>query len=103
MLAMGFLLKFLKCRKPTVTDEENGKDLGTEEGAMVFEYVSNRNLQEKLHGNKIELLPWKTCMSIAFQLAEAIEYLHNKCTLRISIDGGVTKDEANNDRLAGVH
>ncbi|KAE8694298.1 putative receptor-like protein kinase [Hibiscus syriacus] len=54
-----------------------------EEGAMVFEYVPNGNLQEKLHGNGKELLPWKTRISIAFQLAEAIEYLHDKCSLQI--------------------
>ncbi|KAE8662719.1 putative receptor-like protein kinase [Hibiscus syriacus] len=54
-----------------------------EEGATVLEYVPNGNLQEKLHGNGRELLPWKTRMSIAFQLAEAIEYLHDKCSLQI--------------------
>ncbi|KAL4353410.1 hypothetical protein GQ457_06G038370 [Hibiscus cannabinus] len=54
-----------------------------EEGAMVFEYVPNGNLQEKLHGNGRELLSWKTRMSIAFQLAEAIEYLHDECSLHI--------------------
>ncbi|XP_039062493.1 probable receptor-like protein kinase At4g10390 [Hibiscus syriacus] len=54
-----------------------------EEGAMVFEYVSNGNLQEKLHGDERESLPWKTRLSIAFQLAEAIEFLHDKCSLQI--------------------
>ncbi|GMJ10920.1 hypothetical protein like AT1G33260 [Hibiscus trionum] len=54
-----------------------------EEGAMVFEYVQKGNLQEKLHGNGRELLPWKIRMNIAFQLAEAIEYLHDKCSLQI--------------------
>ncbi|KAE8710721.1 putative receptor-like protein kinase [Hibiscus syriacus] len=49
-----------------------------DEGAMVFEYVPNGNLQEKLH-----LLSWKTRTAIAFQLAQAIEYLHEKCTLQI--------------------
>ncbi|KAK8583566.1 hypothetical protein V6N12_067833 [Hibiscus sabdariffa] len=52
-----------------------------EEGAMVFEYVSNGNLQEKLHES--EVLPWKTRTAIAFQLAQAIEYLHEKCSLQI--------------------
>ncbi|KAK8511987.1 hypothetical protein V6N13_073811 [Hibiscus sabdariffa] len=52
-----------------------------EEGAMVFEYVSNGNLQEKLHES--EVLSWKTRTAIAFQLAQAIEYLHEKCTLQI--------------------
>lgn len=54
-----------------------------EEGAMVFEYVPNGNLQEKLHEMEREVLPWKTRTAIAFQLAQAIEYLHEKCTLQI--------------------
>ncbi|XP_022738932.1 probable receptor-like protein kinase At4g10390 [Durio zibethinus] len=54
-----------------------------EEGAMVFEYVPNGNLQEKLHKREREVLPWKTRTAIAFQLAQAIEYLHEKCTLQI--------------------
>ncbi|OMO86796.1 hypothetical protein COLO4_20926 [Corchorus olitorius] len=55
-----------------------------EEGAMVFEYVPNGNLQEKLHGTESEaVLPWKTRTAIAYQLAQAIEYLHEKCTLQI--------------------
>ncbi|KAA3475925.1 putative receptor-like protein kinase [Gossypium australe] len=54
-----------------------------EEGAIVFEYISNGNLQEKLHGNEKNLLPWKTRTAIAFQLTAAIEYLHEKCSLQI--------------------
>ncbi|MBA0763237.1 hypothetical protein Gotri_012723 [Gossypium trilobum] len=54
-----------------------------EEGAMVFEYAPNGNLQEKLHEREKEVLSWKTRTSIAFQLAQAIEYLHEKCTLQI--------------------
>ncbi|XWS48686.1 hypothetical protein CRYUN_Cryun13aG0097600 [Craigia yunnanensis] len=54
-----------------------------EEGALVFEYVPNGNLQEKLHEREREVLPWKTRTAIAFQLAQAIEYLHEKCTLQI--------------------
>ncbi|GMI76534.1 hypothetical protein like AT1G33260 [Hibiscus trionum] len=53
-----------------------------EEGAMVFEYVPNGNLQEKLHEREV-VLSWKTRTAIAFQLAQAIEYLHEKCTLQI--------------------
>ncbi|MBA0796104.1 hypothetical protein Gohar_006902 [Gossypium harknessii] len=54
-----------------------------EEGAMVFEYAPNGNLQEKLHEREKEVISWKTRTSIAFQLAQAIEYLHEKCTLQI--------------------
>ncbi|KAI3453284.1 hypothetical protein Pfo_009947 [Paulownia fortunei] len=53
-----------------------------EEGALILEYVPNGNLQEKLHGSNT-LLPWKRRMAIAFQLAQAIAYLHDKCSLQI--------------------
>ncbi|GLU17662.1 hypothetical protein SLE2022_340190 [Rubroshorea leprosula] len=53
-----------------------------EEGAMVFEYVPSGNLQEKLHDSE-SVLPWSRRTVIAFQLAQAIEYLHEKCTLQI--------------------
>ncbi|XP_059662074.1 probable receptor-like protein kinase At4g10390 [Cornus florida] len=54
-----------------------------EEGVLVFEYVSNGSLQEKLHGGNGSVLSWKTRMAIAFQLAQAIEYLHEQCDLQI--------------------
>ncbi|KAM5571454.1 putative receptor-like protein kinase [Rosa sericea] len=54
-----------------------------EEGALVFEYVANGNLQEKLHGEEQSVLPWKNRMLIAYQIAQAIEYLHEKCDLQI--------------------
>lgn len=57
---------------------------------LVFEYVPNGTLQEMLHGStsiataaKALVLPWKSRMAIAFQLAQAIEYLHEKCSLHI--------------------
>lgn len=55
-----------------------------DEGMLVFEYVPNGTLQEKLHctdGRKS--LSWSNRMAIAFQLAKAIEYLHDKCSLPI--------------------
>ncbi|KGN49948.1 probable receptor-like protein kinase At1g33260 [Cucumis sativus] len=55
-----------------------------DEGALVFEYVPNGNLQEKLHRRPAaSVLPWKIRLLIAFQLAQAIEYLHEKCSLQI--------------------
>ncbi|XP_009762542.1 probable receptor-like protein kinase At1g33260 [Nicotiana sylvestris] len=54
-----------------------------EEGMLVFEYISNGTLQEKLHGTDARKMSWKNRMAIAFQLAKAIEYLHDKCTLPI--------------------
>ncbi|KAJ8532300.1 hypothetical protein K7X08_012223 [Anisodus acutangulus] len=54
------------------------------EGMLLFEYVPNGTLQEKLHGvHSKKLLSWKNRMAIAFQLAKAIEYLHDKCPLPI--------------------
>ncbi|XP_049415093.1 probable receptor-like protein kinase At1g33260 [Solanum stenotomum] len=55
-----------------------------EEGMLVFEYVPNGTLQEKLHGvDGRKSLSWINRMAIAFQLAKAIEYLHDKCSLPI--------------------
>ncbi|CAA3021384.1 probable receptor kinase At1g33260 [Olea europaea subsp. europaea] len=60
-----------------------------DEGFLILEYAPNGNLQEKLHcvgkstGRKTTVLPWKRRMAIAFQLALAIEYLHEKCALQI--------------------
>ncbi|XP_058086269.1 probable receptor-like protein kinase At4g10390 [Magnolia sinica] len=56
-----------------------------EEGVLVFDYVPNGSLQDKLHGQGEEAhnLPWGRRMSIAFQLAQAIEYLHDSCDLQI--------------------
>ncbi|XP_068634505.1 salt tolerance receptor-like cytoplasmic kinase 1 [Aristolochia californica] len=57
-----------------------------EEGVLVFEYVSNGTLHEKLHSKAPPTtppLPWSLRMSIAFQLAQAIEYLHENCSLQI--------------------
>ncbi|KAK4400226.1 Salt tolerance receptor-like cytoplasmic kinase [Sesamum angolense] len=49
-----------------------------EEGILLLEYVPNGNLQEKLQGSNT-FLPWKTRMAVAFQLAQAIAYLHRNC------------------------
>ncbi|GAB2212214.1 hypothetical protein Droror1_Dr00025565 [Drosera rotundifolia] len=56
-----------------------------EEGVLVFEYISNGTLQEKLHtsSNKEPALPWKHRMVIAHQLAQALEYLHDRCSLHV--------------------
>ncbi|XP_030453962.1 probable receptor-like protein kinase At1g33260 [Syzygium oleosum] len=57
-----------------------------DEGALVFEYIPNGNLQEKLHGNHLQrgtVLPWSHRVLMAFQLAQAIEHLHEKCALQI--------------------
>jgi serine/threonine protein kinase len=58
---------------------------------LVFEYVSNGTLQDKLHGagreiresSRSTVLSWRKRMAIAYQLAQALEYLHEKCPLQI--------------------
>ncbi|KDP25190.1 hypothetical protein JCGZ_20346 [Jatropha curcas] len=63
-----------------------------EEGdALVFEFVPNGSLQDKLHSVERDtklswawpVLSWQRRMAIAFQLAQAIEYLHEKHTPQI--------------------
>ncbi|GMN40801.1 hypothetical protein TIFTF001_010021 [Ficus carica] len=55
-----------------------------DQGALVLEYISNGSLEEMLHGGVDQIstnyvLPWKNRIAIAFQVAEALEYLHQKC------------------------
>ncbi|CAN1120282.1 Probable receptor-like protein kinase At4g10390 [Linum perenne] len=52
-------------------------------GALVMEYVPKGTLQDNLHGSQLPLLSWGERMAIAYQLAEAIDYLHEKCDLPI--------------------
>ncbi|KAM0923599.1 hypothetical protein ACQ4PT_005401 [Festuca glaucescens] len=49
-----------------------------EEGVLVFEYAANGDLHERLHREvpKRAPLPWARRMAIAFQVAMALEYLH---------------------------
>ncbi|KAF5729819.1 receptor-like protein kinase [Tripterygium wilfordii] len=64
-------------------DNENNQD--HEEGALVFEFVPNGTLQEKLHEieSDSKVLSWRRRMAIVFQLGQAIEYLHEHCSLQI--------------------
>ncbi|XP_074283228.1 putative receptor-like protein kinase At1g33260 [Silene latifolia] len=57
-----------------------------DEGVLIFEYIPKGNLQEKLHNDESKLknqLTWKQRMKIAYQLAKALEYLHESCDLQI--------------------
>ncbi|KAF8776204.1 hypothetical protein HU200_003767 [Digitaria exilis] len=47
-----------------------------DEGALVFEYAPNGDLHERLHvaGG---VLPWARRVAVAFQVATALEYLHD--------------------------
>ncbi|XP_066332211.1 salt tolerance receptor-like cytoplasmic kinase 1 [Miscanthus floridulus] len=49
-----------------------------EEGVLVFEYAPNGDLHERLHGRggKAAPLPWARRMAVAFQVAMALEHLH---------------------------
>lgn len=56
-----------------------------DEGVLVFDYMCNGTLDENLRGSRknSSTLSWKKRMVIAYQLALAIEYLHDKCSLQI--------------------
>ncbi|GJN26860.1 hypothetical protein PR202_gb14823 [Eleusine coracana subsp. coracana] len=48
-----------------------------DEGALVFEYAPNGDLHHKLHsGDGGDALPWSRRVAVAFQLAQALEHLH---------------------------
>ncbi|XP_052143931.1 salt tolerance receptor-like cytoplasmic kinase 1 [Oryza glaberrima] len=51
-----------------------------DEGVLVFEYAPNGDLHERLHhrsgGKSRTVLPWARRMAVAFQVAMALEYLH---------------------------
>ncbi|KAJ1280196.1 hypothetical protein BS78_04G212800 [Paspalum vaginatum] len=48
-----------------------------EEGVLVFEYAPNGDLHERLHGRGGRAaLPWARRMAVAFQVAMALEHLH---------------------------
>ncbi|XP_051115254.1 probable receptor-like protein kinase At1g33260 isoform X2 [Andrographis paniculata] len=56
----------------------------TEKGILVIEYVPNGTLQDALHNQSSKkVLPWRKRTAIAFQIALAMEYLHDNCTLHI--------------------
>ncbi|XP_074270267.1 putative receptor-like protein kinase At1g33260 [Silene latifolia] len=55
-------------------------------GVLVFEYIPKGNLQEELHNHQNNVktkLTWKQRIKIAYQLAKALEYLHESCDLQI--------------------
>ncbi|CAN0864856.1 Probable receptor-like protein kinase At1g33260 [Linum grandiflorum] len=80
----------LRLRHPNVVRLQGySSDQG---GALVMEYASNGTLQEKLHGkSNNETLSWNRRMAIAYQLAQAIEYLHDKCDSQLPIVHGDIK------------
>ncbi|XP_039137676.1 salt tolerance receptor-like cytoplasmic kinase 1 [Dioscorea cayenensis subsp. rotundata] len=57
-------------------------DRDGERGALVFEYIPNGSLHEKLH-ETLTPLSWSQRVSIAYKLATAMDYLHDGCDLQI--------------------
>ncbi|VVB11807.1 unnamed protein product [Arabis nemorensis] len=58
-------------------------DDSEENGALLLEYLPQGNLQEKLNRYSKQVLPWRNRIAIAFQVAQAIEYIHEKCCPQI--------------------
>ncbi|KAG8092267.1 hypothetical protein GUJ93_ZPchr0012g20370 [Zizania palustris] len=52
-----------------------------EEGVLVLEFAANGNLHERLHGGgkAAGTMPWARRVSVALQVARALEYLHDQC------------------------
>ncbi|KAG0561392.1 hypothetical protein KC19_9G061400 [Ceratodon purpureus] len=50
-----------------------------QEQILLYEYLSNSDLWTHLHGDSGKHLPWSTRLSIALDVASAIEYLHTDC------------------------
>uniref|UniRef100_A0A0E0M9Q5 Salt tolerance receptor-like cytoplasmic kinase 1 n=1 Tax=Oryza punctata TaxID=4537 RepID=A0A0E0M9Q5_ORYPU len=52
-----------------------------EEGVLVLEFAANGNLHERLHGGgkAAGTMPWARRVSVALQVARALEYLHDRC------------------------
>lgn len=53
------------------------------ERLLVFEYIPNGNLRERLDGNSAQCLEWNTRISIALGAARGLEYLHDAAAPRI--------------------
>ncbi|CAN6974544.1 unnamed protein product [Brassica rapa subsp. trilocularis] len=58
-------------------------DDSEETGALLFEYLPQGNLQEKLNHNSKQVLPWRNRTALAFQVAQAMEHIHEKCSPQI--------------------
>ncbi|CAI6009982.1 unnamed protein product [Closterium sp. NIES-65] len=54
-----------------------GYCVGKGERILVYEYLSNGTLFDRLHRPELEPLPWETRVSIAVNIACALEYLHH--------------------------
>ncbi|MBA0738143.1 hypothetical protein Gogos_011548, partial [Gossypium gossypioides] len=51
---------------------------------LVYEYITNGTLFHHLHHDDVALdLPWKTCLRITIETAEALSYLHSTTSIPI--------------------
>ncbi|XP_010542358.1 PREDICTED: probable receptor-like protein kinase At4g10390 isoform X2 [Tarenaya hassleriana] len=55
----------------------------SENGALLLEYIPQGNLREKLHCSGKQVLPWRNRTAVAYQLARAIEHMHEECSPQI--------------------
>uniref|UniRef100_A0A1J3H666 non-specific serine/threonine protein kinase n=1 Tax=Noccaea caerulescens TaxID=107243 RepID=A0A1J3H666_NOCCA len=73
----------LRLEHPNIVKLLGYFDDSEENGALLLEYLPQGNLQEKLHKNSKQVLPWRNRVAIAFQLVQAIEHIHEKCSPQI--------------------
>ncbi|ESQ38521.1 hypothetical protein EUTSA_v10028779mg [Eutrema salsugineum] len=73
----------LRLQHPNIVKLLGYFDDSEENGALLLEYLPQGNLQEKLHINSKQILPWRNRITVAFQLAQAIEHIHEKCIPQI--------------------
>lgn len=50
---------------------------------LVYEYIENGSLHSWLHGNKNEMLNWKTRLRIAIDVANGLQYVHEHTRPRV--------------------
>ncbi|CAH8319266.1 unnamed protein product [Eruca vesicaria subsp. sativa] len=73
----------LRLHHPNIVKLLGYSDDSEENGALLLEYLPQGNLQEKLHSNSKQVLPWRNRTTIAFQLVQAIEHIHETCIPQI--------------------
>lgn len=66
----------LRLKHPNIVKLLGHCDDREEERVLLFEYAPNGTLHDNLHVSNSLTLTWKVRTLIAFQLAEALEYLH---------------------------